>query len=363
MRAVTRGKKAKKPKGASNQSMLDKHARVYHDPMVSIRDPKILDGSCVESLGRQKRDVNRLNIPSEFEGFIFLQPGATCPMYCAAVQDTSQASFDIALKTVHGDTATQNFSYPDTGVDWTTNGVDNLAGANNEASFSNTTPSVYKWRIVSSGVKCSLMNSTDTNGGFFEVRHFHVRPDERNFVLLPTDKTEINTGFNNQQMAASNIMVPSPRLMEALATNFDANDSSYYGGSLADINKFDFHEGTTATDEKWTTMRGEYNVRLDSFAAGTGVRGYQKLDRGTDTLQFVQDNFDFNYTWTVIHVLPNTSGTTRLQLETSTNYEIVYTDLAELNELHTASPMNRRHLQHQNTRRRRLTKAAFRRRP
>lgn len=354
----TRRRATAKPKG---KIAHDKMVQVYHNPMVHIRQPKIADGSAVESLGRQHRDVFGVTFDSSRTCYAFMIPSLSCPLM---VVSTLGGDTVGANRYPAGNDQPKNFTVPFDAVQDTVgtvavpsngNTFDFRAGAKNKE--------ILKWRVVSSGCKVSNLNATDNDGGFFEVRHFGVRLDDENFCLQSASKTELNVSEQGRNAAKSNIFTLSPNGMDGLIAQFDANDSSYFGSELRDINKYQFHLGESRTENVWCVPKGDYNLsgRAPTDAStGRGWLAFENSISARDNLRYIEDQLDMNYVVTCIKITGNSTNDTKLMFESCTNYEIQYTEGSDMQELSTKSPKNPEHPRHRELRRQSHSNAAFR---
>jgi hypothetical protein len=359
----TATKSRRRPSARPKGRLMDKNTAVYHNPMVHARQPKIADGSAVESLGRQHRDVIGVTTPSNKTCYAFMIPSLSCPLMVVSVlgQDTEGASrypgandgpknFTVPFDAVQELAA--DFTCPSGGA---TTAFDFRMGLKEKE--------ILKWRMVSSGCKVSNLNAGDDDGGFFETRHFGVRLDDENFCLQSSSKSQTDVSEQGKAAAHDNMFTLSPSGMLSIINQFDANDASYFGTRLRDISKYQFHLGESRTENVWCVPKGDYNLTGKCPTDAGSGRGWLEFHNGTsgrDNLRFIEDQLDMNYVVTVIKITGNSTGDTKLMFESCSNYEIQYTEGSNMQELSTHSAKNPDHVRHRELRRKSHANAAFR---
>lgn len=95
---------------------------------------------------------------------------------------------------------------------------------------------ITSWRQVSLGAKLQLLNTDETNDGWFECVRFKMNQDNRQMCITPSSASEPST-------EADDFWFVHPKLgfMKRELDDYMVQEPSYVRGRLKDIHKFDFH--------------------------------------------------------------------------------------------------------------------------
>ena len=229
----------------------------FHNPFSKVvQQPRIPDGKATHSLGTRCQSVKDLKANdvgswdlTKNTMHIFLFPGIS----------SSVIAFNTPVNFQSASTQDRDFfvmGYKDhapffvsTDTDWFR--ISSQA-AEEEATLRNT-KKIAKWRLVSSGVKISLVNNDETNDGWFEAVRINNCMANEDFML---------TTMNNSNVNSLGVVTPSINFAQQMENETSlVEESSYQTGLLKDIHKYTFNLHPTTDQIEFKTLHEEYNLR------------------------------------------------------------------------------------------------------
>ena len=224
---------------------MDPYTASFLDPFnVSFPQPKILDGSQTRSSGLKFRQTGQLTLT-----------GNASPTYVVLFPGLSSG-------------LTYKLNAADGNPYVTTNPFPTFLGTTTDRD------NVRRTRIVSSGLKLSLLNSSDDNEGYWEAIRIPVEKSEFVDFTAPVGedyRLKINVGF-----------VPA---------DF-ANYNTFQTGRLRDLDRFMFKLNSIAPDHPWVTVLPGSSAPtvgdcLDNTFDMIVIRMYGRIDAVTpSTIQY-----------------------------------------------------------------------------
>lgn len=288
-----------------------KQLEVFHDPFsAATSQPKIPDGKTTESLGISVQTVGE--IVNEVDG-----DADTMHLLLFAGQNTGLIAFDSNS----GIAGTQIYGFEDAGgCDWT-----DVGGSGGNVSQNQE---YGQWRVVSTGLRLSLLNAVEEDDGWFEAVRLNEPLQTLDYFLATVDRTI--HGANN------GCIVPGfPATRAGFKTRTLSNEPSYVTGLLRDFEnyQFDLHGKLDHHD----FIQGKQNLYLETTAISASTPfvspftgdftadGYSSV---YDVInQYIDPGYDMIYIR--VHSRANTSANTalngsRLHYNLVSNQEITY---------------------------------------
>lgn len=326
-KTYTRGRRTYKSSRKSSAPLLSSiHLKSYLDPFHRNQNPRIPDGAVHYSQGISHQCSRQVTQSTANPITIMLIPG---------LEHGVQVMQDELIPTdVPGGALAMARTYrPLRWIDPVNYG-DDLIDIVNPIGFAieQVAPLYAKWRLVSSGMKLKLVNSTDDNSGWFESVRVSVPSSSEYFSRYkhqyPSPFVQLNeiiytTDFAFPYADSSQSMVDNP---------------SYVTDSLKNIDKHGFMLSPNSTDHRFRTLENQFLT--DNAGVGGGVgRPDGWVNWSTVAAEaFVDDSYDV-----IICRIHGTDGgtaseATRLQLTSTHNHEYVYDISNPQYKLQTQSP-------------------------
>jgi hypothetical protein len=216
---------------------------LYHNPFSKATgQPKIPDGKAGSSLGLKSQQIKELNNSTSFTTLhCLLFPGCGAGLAVYGVDEGGPSAVTNQWLMGYNDHGNVN--------------INDLTGKVNGDSASFTTGDNFpKWRVVSQGLMCKLVNPAEEDDGWWEAVRLTEENDPQNYSLLvkenDTDNAEAAIG-------------PNPLYLATLAVTNMVDQKSYTTGRLKDIHKAQFN----------LHALGEEHDFVDRFNRTTGVVG------------------------------------------------------------------------------------------
>lgn len=226
----------------------------FHNPFSKVvQQPRIPDGKATNSLGVRCQSVKDMKVGNAVSWdlaknttHIFLFPGIS----------SSVIAFNTPTNFQNEDPQNRDFyvmGYKDhapffvgTDLQWFRN------DGSEEATLSNT-KKIAKWRLVSAGLKMSLINNDETNDGWFEAVRINNCMANEDFML---------TTMNNLNLNSMGAVTPSINFAQQMENETSlVEETSYQTGLLKDIHKYTFNLHPTTDQIEFKTMNEDYNLR------------------------------------------------------------------------------------------------------
>lgn len=168
-----------------------------------------------------------------------------------------------------------------------------------------------KWRVVSQGMKISLVNSEDTNDGWWEAVRVHV--SKKQFPSGPAGIRVTPDGIAPDNLATNGGETPVAQVFPFMLGESMADNPTYVSGSLKSIHKETFTLAPASNEHTFL----DQDPSLDNGGAGT------------DRPQNFANAFDDSFDCIVLRIFgnPATAGAnavTRLHCHMIANHEYVY---------------------------------------
>jgi hypothetical protein len=243
---------------------MEKYVESLLDPFVQFDNPKIYDGRAPRSSGFKLRTTGEVALKTNGPSFFVLFPGLCNNLYI-------------------------------------NNGVSTYEGPpayNNHIRTPADRASIKKARVVSAGLRFSLMNSAIENEGFFEaVRVPFVRSD-----------FELHTGLTDDAFIAHiETLAGTTPVMDI------SNHQTYFMGKLRDIHRYQFKLNYENPDQEFNEISSVTDIK-------------QMISPGLDVIIIK------------IHGRNVSTSPSSLMFDCVTNQEVVYVENTALGRLMTQNP-------------------------
>lgn len=291
---------------------------MYHNPFArTTKQPKIPDGKISESLGFQTQAVRELQTSATASGLmhILLYPGQDAGMI--VVGDAgSIAAFSANAATVVGFTGSN-------GIDW--NGFDGTASGQVQML-----ENYSLWRIVSQGLKLSLLNPAEEDDGWWESIRIVPSMETDNFQLMTKD-----TGYGDK--ANHGTLAPHEALTQLVSRNL-VNERSYATGLLRDIKNFQFNLKGTMDHHDFRQQAEQRYLQQADWSGYDAANAWLTANDGRAEVEtFVNSWIDPGYDWVYIRVHGRSDGKTKLHANCVSNQEIYFQNTERENRFHTGT--------------------------
>lgn len=308
----------------TSKGEIAKHLTVYHDPFsMATKQPKIPDSKLTESLGFTTRAVDEIRAGDGSDGILhmFLVGGQN-----AGIHILNEARFvdDPAF------TSDRVFTIPYI----SSNNIDinslTVSGGN-----VTTLDDYARWRLVSQGLKLTLLNVDDEDDGWWEACRVTEPIDTSEWYLQPGANGTSTTGA---------VLTPGG-LVTSFASRNIVNDRSYCTGSLRKIHehKFELHPiGDDHDVRPQFTTSAFGGGDIDNAESLPLESVFQFTEGSIKALEFIESKVDWSFDMIYIRIRGrvSTTGETRSKLHMNlvSNQEIVYGTGEREARWHTTSP-------------------------
>ena len=301
---INKVQSVKRPMSSSAAQSL----AIYSNPFsLSSGQPKIPDGKAVMSIGAKLQvSAQLLNTQAGDDILhVLLYPGLTQGMVVWG--DTS--SLGTRGFTAYG--YNNHTTYDLSGV---------VAGNNGNIEANDN---INEWRIVSQGLKLSLLNTDEENDGWFECIRYKDS--------FKASENAFYSGDNLQQ-ATSAVYGPDIQFGQSLANKNLVNSPTYVSGTLNDIHKYQFSLQAQTEDHNFMRLPERWYMEngVDNGVLG-GIEQYVNLQADTAQCHSIQKSLvdqSYDAVYIRIHCRANagTSNNTgsKLLAHLISNQELVY---------------------------------------
>lgn len=284
------------------------------NPFTLLRDPKIPDGSCQFSHGRQFRINSVINIPANatLEGLMY--PGFTSGLFI----NNSDGAINGALAHMFW-----HPSFTDLNVTPT---------ASTDATFQQVPLEIARWRAVSYGLKMTLLNTDQQNDGWFETSLGTKALNDAHVICATTGASSpsINTqaGYGT---ALTNVVVGlNP---ENFIRSTPANDPGFRAGALKNLHKHVFTLPRLNNDAEFIPMSETTSARFGTLPFPSKYFALANSPTGAPS-ELRSRMFDDQLCCRYFTITAGTSGSTIL-FEYAANLEFVYDETSGFNDFQT----------------------------
>lgn len=315
--------------------------RVITNPFIANANPKVPDGSTRVSVGQKFQTVRQIQAPLDNELTIVVYPGlGTCVTYGIGTKD----HWCVPNYETHGGYAVNSIQGTYDG----TNALPMLLSYNDDI--------ICKWRLVSAGLKLSLVNNADENDGWFECARIQTSRNPNDWCFYKNDNDQnpyYNASVSPGPVVGDKILfgpkvtevAPGSESIFGINPNQLIQSPTYKTGKLRDIHKYTFNLKPNGTDHSWTKFRENFPVCVNAStttdtASGNGgglvtsVIGDSGTTANHDDL--IDRNVDQNYDAIVIRIHGrSTVSKTTLLAHVCSNQEIVYENGQNLARFHS----------------------------
>lgn len=284
---------------------------VYKNPFsTATTNPKIPDGKCMLSAGQRLQATTELVNDTDAPMEILLYPGLTNGLSANSVVGTNNIHVPL--------TGNPNFQ---------TMGYSNHAefGVNqSNLTLEQTGPSIAAWRIVSQGVKLSLVNNFDENDGWWECVRVQAQRDPDHWTVIAGELGD-GTAYRTVPDWAS-LGFANRNLIE---------HPSYKSGKLRDIGKQRFQLKPHMLDHDFVRLAKDHphSNAIDDALQLEYNKPVGDNTTLTDYINEVQDN-SYDMIFIRIHGRPSASGPTRILSHLVCNQELMYGEDSPLARFH-----------------------------
>ena len=195
---------------------------------------------------------------------------------------------------------------------------------------------ITSWRQVSLGAKLQLLNTDETNDGWFECVRFKMNQDNRQMCISPSTANELSTPADDQWF-----IHPKLGFMKRELDDFMVQEPSYTRGLLKDIGKYNFHLKHFDSDHPFQMLPSKialsdmvWNNQRTAIIENVGVTGnFSDGGHLNDSIS------NFNYkTMDCIYIKihPGATGS-QLLCDVVSNQECVYHPTSVLSNFQSSS--------------------------
>ena len=319
-RTTTKRTTSKKPR---LDPAVARDLHVYMNPFsTATQQPRIPDGKVSESLGTRSQvvtevDANNLtsSAPPTLDILMFPGLGAGCLVFNTTAD--GQKSFVTLGYKDHGS------------LDFSGLPADSIG-----PGIVTTTDDMSKWRVVSQGLKISLINNQESNDGWWEA--CRISP-------------EIVTSFYSLTVKGSSTdrvegALTPLGLLSVLRDRDLVDNKTYKTGLLKDIHKECFVLHPAANEHDFCLPKQAYDLNAQNYLTSLNDGSGNPIATGLENTgainnDLIFDNIDSSWDYTYIRLHPNTSPQdfSRFMLHLIGNHECVYPDTLRDSKYHVKS--------------------------
>lgn len=126
------------------------------------------------------------------------------------------------------------------------------------------------WRVVSSGLRLTLLNNTDSNDGWFEAIRINPSYDDNDLNCIAIQKKPGNVLVDDEVYFAADVEDFENQTSLTGVNLFNwANHPSYITGKLRDIHKYTFMLKSLSEEHPFTRMEEQDQVVISNFEEGS----------------------------------------------------------------------------------------------
>lgn len=317
-------KKRKTTKKKSTK-VVDPNLASYVNPFSNLTSqPKIPDGKPTESVGITYRDVTQVTQDNASTPLVFALVPALG--YCCLVQN------DEVAQSLTSRPAEQrlNIRKFDSCPGVLQSGALPQGPVSDGTTINHSNDEVAHWRMVSAGLRISLLNAAEEDDGWWEASQFVIDDEADFWSIIP-----YSTFGPFQQF-----FVPNGQIYNNRGGDI-SNQRTYKTGLLRDLHKHMFRCKPCMETHDFQDLRGGY--RLDS-----GEMQYDQtaesleIANGSQSFRHMSDELiDTSYQMILIRCYGR-GGTnkSRFHVDSQANYEFIYSRDANESKFHTTAASN-----------------------
>jgi hypothetical protein len=298
----------------------------YLNPFAVTGGSRIPDGAVAESAALTHRHVLELNSKAPGDTIhMFMYPGLTSGLLMAITDSNDVLRSDPGIRW----------------VDWTTDsffkgGID--FGADPKPTNFKMDGDINRWRVVSQGIRLSLLNTMEENDGWFEACRLAYKPKMSDWEVYAPDITwdPENPSSAIEIDGEDAYFRASQELLESYKLRNLAEQRSYMLGPVRDIGRHQFHltPYSTINDFVETTQFYELPSTANTVVPFDNPAGQDsciwRLKDGFSQAKSVY-NASVDTNWDVVYIrvkgpqvgVVNEYGT-RLLVDVAANHEVCY---------------------------------------
>lgn len=295
----------RRKKGAAVSAAASKSLAVYMNPFSNAtQNARIPDGKISESLGVRSQSVTEISANLDFSSDpmeILLYPGSGSGCIVGNLVGPGDRVWNVLGYNDHGKLNITNLSGPGGGT------------------VSSSDP-MQKWRVVSQGLKISLINNAETNDGWWEA--CRITPEKRS-----TDFSLLCDGNTSDITQAS--LVPESYLT-TLRNRSIVDQRTYCTGLLRNIHKHIFTLKPSGNEHDFNDFPSQlqFNANDAGPALTDGVSriGNRFFVPSAQVENGLNSWMDWSYDMLYIRIYPNTDATnrSRFMFHLIGNHEVSY---------------------------------------
>lgn len=298
---------------------------------MATKQPKIPDAKLTESLGFTTRAVDEIRAGDESDGtlHILLAGGQNAGIHILnEARFTDDANF----------TSDRVLTIPYIG----SNNLD-ISGLTVSGGRVSTTDDYARWRLVSQGLKLTLLNVDDEDDGWWEACRVTEPIDSAEWYLQPGS---LVFGQANE----SGVLTPGG-LVSKFANRNIVNDRSYCTGSLRKIHEHKFELHPIGDDHDVRPQSNETQFTEGDIFGNGDINGAQSIPGeslhtfyggSANALSFIKEKVDWSFDMIYIRIRGRVAATgetrSKIHMNLVSNQEIVYGTGEREARWHTSSP-------------------------
>lgn len=313
-------KKRKTTKRKSTKA-VDPNLASYVNPFSNLTSqPKIPDGKPSESVGLTFRDVTQVIQASPANPVMFALVPALG--YCCIVQNDQTSQVIAGPDEIK--TNVRQFTDAPGSFD-----ISGIAGGPvpDGTTVAHDTTDVAHWRMVSAGLRISLLNAAEEDDGWWEATNFIIDDEARFWGIIPrlTDSSE------------NSLLTPNGQIFNNRNTDF-SNTRGYQTGLLRDLHKHVFRCKPCMEDHDFHDLRGDFRLDAGEMEFTPGP-DYLQFQPGSQTFRDMSKELvDNSFQITLIRCYGRGQDPpSRFHVDSQANYEFIYSREANESKFHTAA--------------------------
>ncbi|UNI72632.1 MAG: capsid protein [Avonheates virus SG_154] len=359
-KATPKKKKSTRRKASSKAvTQADLELAVYHSPFSRMtKQPKIPDGKLTESLGFTTQSIRPLSLNTiSMPGYgiekdimhLLVYAGRSSGMMVLGDNRSGHRSWEADgtdLVSTPVEAAAYPVSYTDSGgvdADFILSTIDDPATLKVQDAYA-------FWRTVSVGLKLNLLNSAETNEGWFEACRIYTPFESDHYLVSGKDTYDWGTRPDDMTIAPEGVL-------KGVVNDEIVNQRSYVTGLLRDIGDHTFKlnpikdehdvKSCSKTQDITQWMTAWQRANTANQLGGDFIKIFGGWE---DWKAFVAEHIDpsFDMIYIRVHGRDSTGGpASQLHANLISNQEIVFDNDQRESRFHTSSrkhPMIEEHI-------------------
>lgn len=321
----TSNKKAKTTKKRTTKKTtkrISPHTAAYVNPFSSLTSqPKIPDGKASESVGLTFRNISEVNAGSSTAPTTFLLVpalgyGVAIANDSESLANFSSASNAINLRKFNAAPGTFAFSSALTGIV----PAKTLIQMDKQA--------IAHWRLVSMGMRISLLNNVESDDGWFEASQLVYDDTTDDWKITPFRAL---AGFDSTHMLA-----PTGQMQQVVNEDL-SNERTFKTGLLRDLHKYVWRCAPCKEDHDFIDLHGSYYTATDEALVNTTDKVMSFESGAITPKSIIKEVIDSSFQMVVVrcHGRGPTNNPSRYHVDSQGNYEFIYANDSSMSKFHT----------------------------